>query len=205
MKITELIKKHNFDYINPDITDEMFPEPKEIGKDYSLFHFNRYISSDDAVKEMEKEGYRPATAHELLLWEGWNGKDWVVALGSSAKVHGGQLVPVLSVDHVGRGLVLRSRDDDWSAYYRFLRVRNMSFETQTLGTPALGLSDSLTLEVAIELVKKNGYEIKRKGGIFKGKEILDMTREELLDFALWAVEKIVYREDEGLHQYSRQI
>ncbi len=45
--LKELIRKGGFGYVNPGITPENFP-PQEISSDYRIFHFDRYISSDDA-------------------------------------------------------------------------------------------------------------------------------------------------------------
>lgn len=141
-----LIKKWKFDHISSDITDDQFSQPTKLGTDYKLYLFDRYISSEDAIKEMENEGYRPANIYELLLWKEWNEKDWVVALGSVGLVSGGRGVPCL--DEVGskRCLGLYWWDGDWNGYYRFLAVRNSSSETKVFGDE-LGNLENLTLRV----------------------------------------------------------
>lgn len=77
--IKQLIKKHNFNWVNPNITEENFPVQERKGKvEYKLFHFDCDISSEDAIKEMAREGYEPATITDLLTWGEWNGKDNVL-------------------------------------------------------------------------------------------------------------------------------
>jgi hypothetical protein len=139
-KLSSLIKAKKFDWVNSDITDNLFETPKEIGTDFKLFHFDRYILSEDAISEMANEGFRPANAWELLSWKDWNDKDWVVALGSVGEVGGDRYVPCLVGDGSERDLDLGWWDDGWDADYRFLGVRNSS-----LGSSDALPSDSVSL------------------------------------------------------------
>lgn len=162
-QLNNLIKDRKFDWVSSDIEKAKW-NTEEIGSDYKLFHFDRYISSEDAIKEMEKEGYRAANIHELLLWKDWNDKDLVVALGSVARVGGRRRVSCLGGSASGRGLGLGCWDGGWGAFYRFLAVRNLSS-----GTPArlegvevdFGTSETLTLESAIKMVKEAGYQVSK--------------------------------------------
>lgn len=144
-KLEELIKSKKFDYVNPDITSKLFPAPKSVGTDFKLFHFNRYISSEDAIKEMEKEGYRAANVYELPSWDGWNDKDLVVALGSVGKVDGSRRVPDLDRHASKRGLDLHWWDGDWGAGYRFLGTAVTSVPSTLGNSVTLGRSDTLNL------------------------------------------------------------
>lgn len=68
MSVEEMVKLGNYDWANGDITMENFPT-KRIGKadlEVELLHFNRIISSGDALREIDKLGYRAAELHELL-------------------------------------------------------------------------------------------------------------------------------------------
>lgn len=121
--LNSLIKKGTFDYVNSDITPKNFPLQPLRSSDYKLFHFDRYISSDDVEKEMRAEGYEPANIFELLSWPLWNGKDLVVALGSVAGVDGDRSVPYLGESDSRRDLGLRWRVCDWYARCRFLGVK----------------------------------------------------------------------------------
>ena len=124
-KLSALIKSTKFDWTNSDIKDSLFETPKEISSNYKLFNFEKYISSEDAVKEMKQQGYRPAHAWELINYakKGWNGTDWVVGLGSVGEVGGDRSVPCLNGIDSGRSLSLDWWDSGWDAYYRFLAVK----------------------------------------------------------------------------------
>ena len=154
-KLSSLIETRKLDWVNSDIKDGLFETPKEISSGYKLYHFNKYISSEDAIKEMEKEGYRPANAWELLLWKDWNDKDWVVALGSVGKVGGDRFVPYLGKGGSKRDLYLHCWFGDWNARFRFLGVRNSALKTSDTEKTALGHSDTLSL--AIKTVRKAGH------------------------------------------------
>ena len=138
--LAQLIEKGKFDYVNSSITEDLFPAPKTLHTDYKLFHFNKFISSQEAIVAIKKEGYIPATLHELLMWEEWNDKDTVVALGSSAHVDGHRGVPGLYGFGAERGLHLGWWRFDWHGDCRFLAVRNLPLDTQTISSP-----DSLAL------------------------------------------------------------
>lgn len=154
--LERLIKARKFDWVNPDITSANFP-PQEIRKDFKLFHFDRVMTSKEAIAEMKKEGYEPANIYELLNWKDWNGKDFVVALGSGWRdPHGRRRVPYLGLWLGERKLNLSWLDDRWFARCRFLAVRALpsdSLETST---------STLTLEEAINKVKSAGYEVYKK-------------------------------------------
>lgn len=141
----ELTKK--FDYVNSNITDELFPLIERKVGEYKLYHFNKYISSEDAIKEMKTEGYMPANLYELLLWSEENKQDWVVALGSVAGVDGNRRVPYLYRDGSERQLDLRWFDCGWGAYCRFLAVRNLDSEAKALGDSALRILENLTFRI----------------------------------------------------------
>jgi hypothetical protein len=160
-KLSSLIKQAKFDWVNNSITDILFKTPKEISTDFKLYHFNRYISSEDAIKEMEKDGYKAVNAWELIKYaiEGWNRNDLVIGLGSVAEVDGARYVPYLDRGGSERSLYLDYWDDDWDSYCRFLGVRNFKSGNSE---KALGDSDTLTLENAIKIVKEAGYVIYKK-------------------------------------------
>ena len=156
LSLKELIKKGKFNYVDSDITIENFPEQEIRSSDYKLYNFARSISSEDAIKEMEKDGFAPANIFELLSWSGWNGKDYVVGLGSSFVLDGYRSVPYLG-GWSGRGLDLDWWDGEWCDDYRFLAVRTSSLVSQPLVPQILSSSD--TLQKSIEEVKKAGYKV----------------------------------------------
>ena len=131
--VQEMINVGNYGWTNSDITEKHFPLPTELnGKQVSvstkLFHFNRSISSKDAISEMDKGGFRPATLAELLALGKAHPelqKEFpIVALGSVWRdASDDRLVPVLSFGGSRRRLGLNWFDSDWLVRYRFLGVR----------------------------------------------------------------------------------
>ncbi len=101
---------------------------KKVEVSAKLFHFNRDISSGDAISEMDKTGYRPATLMELLvlgfLFPEMQRQFPIVALGSLWRIAGSfRVVPSLGVGGSRRELDLHWFDNDWDAHSRFLGVR----------------------------------------------------------------------------------
>lgn len=69
--LEQLISEGKYGKNHPEINDKNFPISLEMtGKKMEisgkLFHFNRSISSDDVIFEMDKAGFRQATIRELL-------------------------------------------------------------------------------------------------------------------------------------------
>jgi len=132
--VEQAVADGNYDWKNPSITAKNFPiSPEMIGKKIKvstkLFHFNRDISSEDAISEMDKAGYRPATLMELLvlgfLFPELQRQFPVVALGSvwrDANLY--RYVPCLFVSGSERRLGLfRFGGSGWRARCLFLGLR----------------------------------------------------------------------------------
>ena len=68
MSLSEMISAGDYERVHPDInTDHFLIKEGDCCKTrIVLFHFNRVISSDDVIKEIEKAEYRPANLAELL-------------------------------------------------------------------------------------------------------------------------------------------
>lgn len=66
--IEDARKRGNYDWENSDITSKNFPTNRKGTADVTikLVHFDRSISSENAIKELDKIGLRPAETHELL-------------------------------------------------------------------------------------------------------------------------------------------
>lgn len=131
--VREMINAGKFDWINEGITKEHFPLPNELsGKKVPvstvLFYFNRAISGANAVFEMDKAGYRPATLAELLALAETHPElqqeFFIVALGSRWSGEGAYRdVSVLFFSESKRKLGLGSFPASWLAHCRFLAVR----------------------------------------------------------------------------------
>jgi len=131
--VEQAVADGKYDWKNSDVTAEHFPiSPEMIGKkvDISgrLFHFDRNISSEDAIKEMDSDGCRPATLMELLALGVTHPELQrqfpIIALGSVWRDSDDRRqVPFLDVDDDDRGLSLYYFGSGWDASCRFLGVR----------------------------------------------------------------------------------
>ena len=127
MSLSELIVMGGYDWVNSDIKAENFPIDKSFNPDEEtrLFHFNREMSSEQVKKEMDKEGWKPATIWHLLMLGIKNPelqKQFpIIALVSVWR----DLVPYLGWSGIDRkrDLSLLRFDDRWLGDCRFLAVR----------------------------------------------------------------------------------
>lgn len=125
--LTELIRARKFDWMSPEITDERFPIPDRLWNDYKKFYFGKNISSREAAERIRAEGYEPANSHELLLWNGWDGEETIISLGSSIIIDGNR--PVLYLYRNWRSkpcLRFTWSDGIWNSSSYFLAVREPS-------------------------------------------------------------------------------
>ena len=140
--LAQMIAAGKYDWVNSDITDQHFPPPSiptglppstgsgqatKAELKVELVHFNRTISSNDAIAELKQKGLRPATIHELLAFGSTypeeQRKYMIVALSSVWRywdVNRG--VPYLFSVGGRRRLSLGSFGGDWDAGDRFLAV-----------------------------------------------------------------------------------
>lgn len=119
-------------FVNDKITSANFPVEGNEVKDIlvELVHFERFISSPDALKEFSKRGLRPATMIEMLAFAAKNPniqrKCVIVALGAvldhSLGHHVGYLGGFASQRYVDLGRL----DSVWRPSFRFLSVRMYS-------------------------------------------------------------------------------
>lgn len=129
LSLVDMIKAGAYDWVNPSITEVNFPKTgtRETVVSAELIHFNKFISSDNAVLEMDKLGYRSATIHELLSFGAKNPDVQrqfpIVALGSSCEVPGYRRVAYLDRVVSRRDLGLSWWDVGWGGGCRFLGVR----------------------------------------------------------------------------------
>jgi ABC-type uncharacterized transport system YnjBCD substrate-binding protein len=127
--ITDSLTAGKYDWKNENITDANFPSKEEGEREveFGLFHFNKTTKSDDNVAQMKKEGFRPATMKELLVFGEKNPEEQrkypIIALGSVAKLDGYRRVGCLYGGGSGRGVNLDYYDGEWNDDCRFLGVR----------------------------------------------------------------------------------
>lgn len=70
--VEEMVRAGKYDWLDTNVIDR-YPIPKDkVGQSESigteLLHLNRLIYYEDAIKEIANEGYRGATAHEILVF-----------------------------------------------------------------------------------------------------------------------------------------
>lgn len=135
LSLPEMIAAGCYDWTDSDINAANFPLslPKGQGEgsietEGELFHFNRNIDFDEAIREMKKDGYRPATIEELLAF----GAKYpelqrefpIIAARSVWRCsHGNRNVAYLGRSGAERVLSLFWIDDGCDAHCRFLAVR----------------------------------------------------------------------------------
>lgn len=134
--LQRLIAVGKYDLVNPVITDKNFlvPENFVLGTDPKIFHFNRGITSEDVIKEMDKEGYCSAMIWDLLDYGAKNLEEQrnfpIIGLGSVGGVScGGRSIPYLCGGGSERSLLLSLWDGDWGDDCRFLGVRKKASQT----------------------------------------------------------------------------
>lgn len=127
--LSEMIAAGKYDWVNDDITAKHFPVMGNGQAEIvpQLVHFNRSISSDTAIAELNSRGLRPATLPELLAF----GAKYpelqrqfpIVALGSVwVRLSGSRCVACLHGVGVERDLGPSWCGDGWHDGCRFLAV-----------------------------------------------------------------------------------
>ena len=130
-----MIAAGHYDWKNDDITAKRFPLKGDGTQQFEakLFHFNRNVSSEQAVEAIKADGWEPAQIEHLLAFgekfPEEQRKYPIIALGSVARVGGDRHVPCLSRGGARRRLRLGWWDVDWYDDYRFLAVRKLSSAT----------------------------------------------------------------------------
>ncbi len=137
--LEEMIKTSNYEWISFDITEEKFPFPAELlGKQVTvsarLFHFNREVSSEVVLDELDSAGYRPALVSELLAlgnnYPELQKPSFIIALGSmwcwwshNEEGYAEAYCPVLSINCEERQLYFQWFDAIRAPDSYFLAVR----------------------------------------------------------------------------------
>jgi len=130
LSLAEMVKAGKYDWVNDDITAKHFPAKGEGKKELAieLIHFNRRTSSEEALQEMDKQGFRPATIEELLAlgsaYPELQRKFPIAALGSVWQdPNGYRHVPCLGESVSRRSLHLHWLGGGWGGDWRFAAVR----------------------------------------------------------------------------------
>lgn len=138
LRLEAAIKSGNYDWKNDDINDKNFPSKRSGSAelDIRLVHFNKDMSYEDILKELDKMSLRPAELPELLAlgakYPDEQRKYPIVAMGSMWRGYGGRdgeiwrIVPSLWNNRGRRGLSLdchsTGSECGWSVDFRFAAV-----------------------------------------------------------------------------------
>ena len=125
--VEELVKACGFNWSNDNVVSKNLPQPangQKLKKEIVIFHFDKNMSSEAVIAEMDRAGYKPATIWDLLglaKKEPNLQKEFpIVALSFVCQLNG---YPYLYVYSGARELGLDYFDDVWSDFYRFAGVR----------------------------------------------------------------------------------
>jgi len=129
--IEEMVAAGKYNWSNSDINAKNFPisAKGKVEVNIEPVHFKRRMRSDEVLRELDKQGLRPATLPELAALGEQHPElqrefHQIVALGSICNVWGGQGTTCLYGDSSNRQFGLY-RDDgsNWHDYCRFAAVR----------------------------------------------------------------------------------
>lgn len=125
-----VVKAGKYDWMNLDITEAHFPLTGSGTEELEgiLVHFNRYISTNDALAELDRLGLRPADFQELCAFASQHPnvqRKFPIVELASVWTHrdGDRYVACLWSHADGRRLFLNVVAGDWNDYYRFLAFR----------------------------------------------------------------------------------
>ena len=127
--MTQLIADGRYDWVNGDVAKH-FSIASGQGVhpvDVHLLHYNKQMTSDQVLADVERQGLRPVTFQELL-WIGIQHPELqrtfpIIALGTVVQVHGYRYVACLGRGDRERSLYLRWSDGEWHEVCRFAAVR----------------------------------------------------------------------------------
>ena len=130
LSVKAAVKAGHYDWADNSTTIENFPTKKKGKKQVvvELIHLNRFVSTDEVLRELDKMGMRPADIREGLAL-GETHPDIqrefpVVILGSVWQdSRDGRYVPCLRGHGSERHLNLLWVEQDWSEVCRFAAVR----------------------------------------------------------------------------------
>ncbi len=128
--IADGIAAGKYDWKDTDITEKRYSRSGSGTQEvtFSLVHFGKNTSTKDALAELDRRGFRPATLQELLAVGVQHPEKQkafpIIALGSVWRnLLGDRCVPYLDAFGSQRGLHLHWLGSDWDGQCRFLAVR----------------------------------------------------------------------------------
>ncbi len=128
--LSQMVQAGNYGWVHDDITQDHFPIKGSGQKEVEvvLFHFDKVITSEEAITEMDKAGFRPARIEELLALGAqqpeFRKKFPIMAPGSVWRNSDDRCdIPHLHCNAYQRNLNLYWFGSNWHRNYRFAAVR----------------------------------------------------------------------------------
>ena len=124
--VEDAVKAGHYDWVDQNINSHNFSTTQKGSRrvEMKLIHFGRAISSQEALKEIDRMGYRPAELHEILAF----GREYpevqrkfpIIGLASVWRdVRDDARVPYLDRNGSKRNLNLNWLENDWNEICRF--------------------------------------------------------------------------------------
>jgi hypothetical protein len=124
--VEDAVKAGHYDWVSSNINSHNFSTTQKGSRrvEMKLIHFDRVISTEEALRELDRMGYRPSELHELLAF----GRDHpeiqrkfpIIGLGAAWRDgRGDARVPYLGRCGSKRGLYLNWLENDWPEICRF--------------------------------------------------------------------------------------
>ncbi len=130
LSVEDAVKAGKYDWMDDNITSKNFPSKRKgtAEAEIILVHFNRSMDPDDVIRELDKQGLRPAELPEGLafgaMYPDIQREFPVVILGSVWRSSDGhRYCASLSRSPVQRVLYLYWFDYGWGSLYRFAALR----------------------------------------------------------------------------------
>lgn len=130
--LAEMIQTCNFDWVDDEVVKIFSLSGKgEVPVELKLYHFNRPIERDEAIKLMEADGYEAGLIEDGLAYAKANPDAQrqfpIIMLGSLGVSRSqNRVVPCLGRCYYRRSINLRDVDGQWDDYCRFLARRKLS-------------------------------------------------------------------------------
>jgi hypothetical protein len=137
LSVEEMIRAGKYDRASSEINSQNFPAEKKGVSDLliHLVRFDGFMESEEVLRELDKQGLRPATLPELLALGAQHPylqrRFPIVALG--LVWHGGRVVACLWGDARNRGLGYDWLGIRWDGLHRFAAVPKVSLMDEGKG------------------------------------------------------------------------
>jgi hypothetical protein len=125
--VEDAVKAGHYDWVSSNINSHNFSTTQKGSRrvEMKLIHFDRVISTEEALRELDRMGYRPSELHELLAFGRDHPEIPIIGLASVWRdARGYARVPYLDRHGSKRNLNLNWVENDWNEVCRFAALSN---------------------------------------------------------------------------------